>query len=134
MKPELSRGKRIALGLALPLLLGLFALYEALDGKSLPCLFYRYTGLYCPGCGSGRAMYALLRGRFREALGYNILFFVLGPPACVVALREYCRLVFPRLKLRPVFVPQPVAVLLAAIILLFWLLRNIPLFSFLAPA
>ena len=62
MKADLSRRKRLLLGLALPLLLGLLALYEATDGLSIPCLFYELTGLYCPGCGSGRAVNALLRG------------------------------------------------------------------------
>lgn len=133
MKPEWSRGQRIALGLALPLLLGLFALYEALDGLSMDCMFYELTGLYCPGCGSGRAVYALLHGRFREALGYNILLFLLGPPACFVLLREYCRLVFPRLKLRPVSIPQPAVYAVTALVLLFWLLRNLPFCAFLAP-
>ena len=40
-------------------------------GVRLPCLFYRFTGLRCPGCGVTDLCLALLHGRFREALGYN---------------------------------------------------------------
>ena len=29
----------------------------------MPCLFHRVTGLYCPGCGGTRAVWALLSGR-----------------------------------------------------------------------
>ena len=103
------------------------------DGKSIPCVFYELTGLYCPGCGSGRAVCALLHGRLREAVGYNVLLFILGPPAVVILLREYARLVFPGLKLRPVSLPQPVILACTAAVLLFWLLRNLPGFSALAP-
>lgn len=40
-------------------------------GLRIPCLFYRVTGLRCPGCGVTDLCLALLHGRFREALGYN---------------------------------------------------------------
>ena len=48
-------------------------------------------------------------------------------------LREYLRLVFPGLKLRPVFLSQPVVTGVLLAVLLFWFLRNLPAFSFLAP-
>ena len=41
------------------------------QGFRIPCLFYRATGLRCPGCGVTDLCLALLHGRFREALGYN---------------------------------------------------------------
>ena len=39
----------------------------------LPCLFHIITGLYCPGCGAGRASYSILHGRFYTAFRYNLL-------------------------------------------------------------
>jgi hypothetical protein len=33
----------------------------------------------CPGCGSSRALYALLHGRIGESIGFNPLVFVLSP-------------------------------------------------------
>lgn len=37
------------------------------------CLFRLATGWSCPGCGSQRALHALLHGNLREALEMNLL-------------------------------------------------------------
>jgi uncharacterized protein DUF2752 len=37
------------------------------------CPFHRLTGLYCPGCGSLRALHDLAVGRYAEAVGHNLL-------------------------------------------------------------
>ena len=37
------------------------------------------TGLYCPGCGSLRAIHAITRLRFDLAFAYNSLFAILSP-------------------------------------------------------
>ena len=41
--------------------------------KSLmpPCMFYKITGYYCPGCGGTRAVYALFQGKFLTSLFYQ---------------------------------------------------------------
>lgn len=41
------------------------------------CMFHKLTGLYCPGCGSTRALHNLLHGRVTTALRFNAL-VVLG--------------------------------------------------------
>lgn len=43
----------------------------------LPCLFHIITGLYCPGCGAGRASYSILHGRFYAAFRYNPMYVIL---------------------------------------------------------
>jgi hypothetical protein len=43
------------------------------------CFFHRTTGFNCPGCGSLRAMHALLHGHFLTALHFNA-FLVLSLP------------------------------------------------------
>ena len=45
----------------------------------LICVFHEVTGLYCPGCGAGRACYSILHGQFLEAICYNPLMTVLLP-------------------------------------------------------
>lgn len=45
----------------------------------LICVFHEVTGLYCPGCGAGRACYSILHGQFLEAFCYNPLMTVLLP-------------------------------------------------------
>ena len=133
MRQPLPLWQRIALGLFPLLLLTLLLLYARAGWQGLRCPFYELTGLYCPGCGSGRAVSAMFRGQLRQALGYNILLFLLGPPALLVLAHEYLRLVFPRLGLRPVPVPQPVAAGCTTLIFVYWIARNLPLFSILAP-
>jgi Protein of unknown function (DUF2752) len=51
---------------------GRFGFYPA-------CPVYRYLHLYCPGCGSTRALSALLHGHLNEAMHYNPLFVMLLP-------------------------------------------------------
>lgn len=55
------------------------------------CMFYKTTGLLCPGCGTLRAMHQLLHGHVEAAFGFNAL-FVLSLPfvawACFRAARE----------------------------------------------
>lgn len=43
-------------------------------GLSVGCLFRRFTGLLCPGCGNTRATFALLRLDFAGMLRYNLLY------------------------------------------------------------
>lgn len=133
MRQPLPLWMRILLGLGLGAVAVLVWLYLARGGTGLRCVFFELTGLYCPGCGSGRAVTALLRGEWGRAFLYNPLLFVLGPPALCVFLYEYVRLLFPRLRLRAIRVPRPVEIGCVALVLAFWILRNIPAFSFLAP-
>src|SRR5699024_8703616 len=44
-----------------------------------PCLVYHLTGLYCPGCGSSRAVHALLDGDLRLALRNNAVIVIAAP-------------------------------------------------------
>ena len=43
-------------------------------GAPVPCIFYKITGLSCPGCGNTRAVLALLRLDFAAMLRHNLLF------------------------------------------------------------
>ena len=49
-------------------------------GVRIPCLFYRFTGLRCPGCGVTDLCLALLHGRFIPAYNWGL---VLASPALV---------------------------------------------------
>ena len=53
---------------------------ETGDGWFFPkCPVYLFTGLYCPSCGSQRALHALLHGNILHALHYNY-FLIFGVP------------------------------------------------------
>ena len=119
--------------IALPLLAALVSFYIYSGRYGMLCLFYESTGFYCPGCGSARAARALLHGDWKGAFRYNLLLIPLGIPAGVTFLHEYIRLVFPGLQLKPVFIPQWIATGILVLVVLFWILRNLAPFAFLAP-
>ncbi len=48
-------------------------------GLTLFCPFHELTSLYCPGCGSTRAIKDLLRGDIASALSHNLLLIVSRP-------------------------------------------------------
>lgn len=126
-------GLRVLVGVLAPVLAGLGLAYVFFCGGPAPCVFYRLTGLYCPGCGSGRALEAFLHLRLGQCMRYNILLLPLGVPASVILVYEYIRFVFPGAGLRPLRVSNPMAVAVGGIVIAFWILRNLPWFSFLAP-
>jgi hypothetical protein len=55
------------------------------------CPIHQYLGILCPGCGATRALSALLRGRFTEALRLNPLFVLLLPALLALAIESYRR-------------------------------------------
>lgn len=51
-----------------------------------PCPFHALTGWYCPGCGSTRALHALLHGDLSQALAMNPLLVAALPVLAAMAL------------------------------------------------
>ena len=104
-----------------------------LPGNYPPCLFLAFTGCYCPGCGTLRALHRLLHGDLVGALGYNPLAILMLPFLIIVggdALARACGR-----PLLPLFnVPPRMAWGLLAGILLFWTLRNIQVYPLTALA
>ena len=129
---QFSLFSRALVGIGAPALIVLVC-RRLLRGGGLVCLFYELTGLYCPGCGAGRAAIALLHGHIREALGHNPLLFLLGVPCGVLLALEYLRFVFPGLGLRKAVLPAWAGDAALGLILAFWLLRNLPGVTFLGP-
>ena len=79
--------------IALLTLAGLAVVYACPPGQHSfypPCLIKTLTGLNCPGCGSTRALHALLHLRFSEALALNPL-FTCSAPALLALLVRYLR-------------------------------------------
>lgn len=99
-----------------------------------PCPLHYLTGLYCPGCGSLRAIHQLLRGNLHAAWAMNPLSLLLLPfVGYGVASETLRRLRGPELPVP--FIPGAWIRILCALILLFGVLRSIPIYPFnlLAP-
>lgn len=110
-------------------------LHDPMVGRFYPpCLFHQASGLFCPGCGTARALHALTHGQLGTALGHNLLAVLCLPMLAVAALRE--GLLVLRNKPRRAFpIPAACGWGLILVFLLYWAVRNIPLYPFtwLAP-
>ena len=89
------------------------------------CFFHSMTGLDCPGCGGLRATHQLLHGDFVAALRLNALFVGLLPIGAFFGLRQLVFLTTGRLWPQP-FRSARWAVLIAAMVIAFGILRNVP--------
>ena len=101
------------------------------------CIFHTITGLYCPGCGTARAMHSLVQLRIIDALRNNA-FAVLSLPFILYSyIIHYLREIFPynRIFSRNIFIKSIFIKLLFIFLILFWILRNIPVIplSYFAP-
>ena len=63
----------------------IYLLIHELTGFSLFCPFYRFLGIYCPGCGISRMFFHLFRLEFYEAFSSNCVVFCLLPVALIMA-------------------------------------------------
>jgi hypothetical protein len=89
------------------------------------CPLFVLTGWECPGCGTLRALHQLSHGNFAAAWQLNPLTVSLLPVGLWLGLREIVwqcwRIRWPGLVTKPVY-----GWTLAAILLLFGIVRNLP--------
>jgi Protein of unknown function (DUF2752) len=100
-----------------------------------PCPFRALTGgLYCPGCGTTRALHELLHGHLGEAFGLNPL-MMLVLPLLGYSLLSWARFAVTGRALPAILVSPLWGWLVLVIVLAYWVLRNISLYPFylLAP-
>lgn len=124
---ELLRRAGLVLGIGLA-----YALFCGLTGWYLPCPFHAVTGLWCPGCGVSRMCMALLRLDLPAAWRWNPALMVLTVPLGILLARlagAYVR----QGRTRPTWAEQAVIWAMAAFLLVFGVLRNLPGMEALAP-
>ena len=86
-----------------------------------PCPTNAITDLHCPGCGTLRALHALVHGNLKEAISQNVMAVIFLPILPIMAI-------FPKL-FHFKFVPWAILIIFA----IYTILRNLETFSFLAP-
>lgn len=119
------RGRRAQALIALGAFLFVLLVLVFVDPRTAPyapvCVVHAMTGLHCPGCGTGRALHALVHGDLQRALRLNVLVVAAIPVflvlALCVALRPERPLPIPPLWLR---------LLIYAVLFVFLVGRNLP--------
>lgn len=90
----------------------------------IPCVFREFTGFYCPGCGITRVVLSSLRLDFAQAFRYNPLLFILLPLSVMYFVTN---------KKQMQMISKTMMAVMLIITLTFGVLRNIPMFDYLAP-
>lgn len=86
------------------------AFNDPVESPAPSCVFHRLTGYDCPGCGTQRAVHALLQGRVADAWKANAaLFFAVPVAGLYIGARGRLR--------RFIESPRAIAAVAAAIIL-----------------
>lgn len=112
----------------------LYAIDPAAEDNPYPlCPFRALTGIPCPGCGALRATNRLLHADLGAAFGYNAL-LVLMLPMLVYVLATSLGTVMGR-EVPRLSVPRWTGYAVLTVVLIFWVLRILPIepFSALAP-
>lgn len=118
---------------ALAVIAGLSAVYAALylymrfdpaESAFFPrCIFHELTGLACPGCGSQRAVHAMLNFDLAAALESNALFVISIPFIALLVFAWFMRGRLPGLYRR--LGSAAVVWTVFSVIVLWWVLRNV---------
>lgn len=96
---------------------------DPMSGFYPRCPFYTLTGLQCPGCGTQRAIHALLHADIPAAWHHNALLFILLPIIVLIILAESAPRRLPRLH--AALTSTPAIALILAIITLWTIIRNL---------
>jgi len=90
------------------------------------CPFLGLTGYHCPGCGTLRAIYQLCHGNLVTAMGFNP-FTVMTLPFIGYAFLSRVASALNGRRLPTAYIPSIWIWGLLALVVSFWVLRNVPL-------
>ena len=103
------------------------AIYSTFDPSTVRffprCTFLTLTGLKCPGCGTQRAIHALLHGNFLEAVRFNAMMVASVPLLALYGYAEIVRNSKPRFYNK--VNSTPIILTIFVLVVLWWILRNV---------
>ena len=108
-----------------------YAFFVQKTGYAIPCLFYKITGFYCPGCGVSRMCLALLKGDIKSAFYANQMIMICIPILFFIGIKSIIEI-----KKYGMINKKQKDILLWGVVIgfvIFGVLRNFPEFSYLAP-
>jgi hypothetical protein len=122
----------IALAVAALVALGVLFQFNPAGHSFYPfCAFHRVTGLQCPGCGGLRSVHHLLHGEVVTAFRFNPLVVLALAFAAGLVVRRWIR--GPRREPTPHRVQARRAWFVFAVLMVFWIVRNLPFDIFRHP-
>ena len=115
----------------------IYFLFDPVTNKYFPsCIFYKLTGLFCPGCGAQRSIHSLLTGNIVAAVHANILLVFCLPFLVVYYAIQTNNFIRPHTNIKINLVNQVWFIYLCALVVVcYWIARNVPVLEagFLAP-
>jgi putative effector of murein hydrolase LrgA (UPF0299 family) len=125
-----------ALALVVPaaIVSGVVLFYFLFDARKITwlpqCPFHVLTGLYCPGCGSQRALSSLLDGEFLQATRFNVLMVASLPLLFYSAMVQVINKTSGITLIQKIFYSSLFVRVVLIVIIVFWVVRNLPIFPF----
>ena len=93
----------------------------------IPCIFRLLTGFKCPGCGITHMIVALCRFDFSTAYRENPLLFITLPVIISVYAINRIHYIIKGTKIKRTKVIRFTEYIFLVAILIFWILRNLPI-------
>lgn len=134
----ISNFKNIFKFLVVAVFLGMLSLYFFWDPSHVAifpkCPFHELTGIYCPGCGSQRAVHDIINGEVIDGFRHNYLIImvimILGYQGYVLFSQHILKKTVENLLHK-----SKITNTILVLVIMFWILRNINIFPFteLAP-
>lgn len=124
-KPSLKQGFFV-LGIIVILVLWI----KIINFINYRCPIHELFGLYCPGCGGTRMFLSFIHLDFYQSFRWNPLLFIL----LILFIIYIIAGIIIYIKKKVIIVPSiKTCLFLVTILFLFMILRNIDMFSYLAP-
>ncbi|MEO6149485.1 MAG: DUF2752 domain-containing protein [Mucilaginibacter sp.] len=126
--------KIVHIALAVTGIMAICAVYYFFDPERYSlfpkCPFHALTGLDCPGCGSQRAVHALLHADISKAIGYNLL-LVMSLPLLITHAGYKTASVIKNTNIQlPLLYHRGTPKVIFVIVAVFWIVRNTPVYPF----
>lgn len=102
-------------------------------GFEIPCIFHKFTGLYCPGCGITRMLISIFNLDFYQAFRYNPLVFIYLPFLIIYFVYKIVIYINDKKDTLMLKIPKSVTLILLIITVMYGILRNFEMFSYLRP-
>ena len=104
----------------------IYFIYNPVESVLFPkCPFLLLTGLKCPGCGSQRAIHAMLHFDFYAAFRHNAMLLFSIPYIILLVVAKIARFISPDSVFTAKIQSASIIRVFFALVILFWITRNI---------